>query len=50
MIRRITITLEPHLESRIRDIQAKKITESKRAISFSNVINQVLKEGLKQFL
>jgi len=50
MIRRITITLDPHLESRIRDIQARKITESKKSISFSNVINQILKEGLKEFV
>jgi len=50
MIRRVTITLDPHLESRIRNIQAQKITESKKSISFSNVVNQVLREGLKEFL
>ena len=50
MIRRVTITLETHLESIIRDIQAKKITESKKSISFSNVINEVLKKGLEEFL
>ncbi len=49
MIRRVTITLDIQLESRIRDIQAKKILESKRSISFSNVVNEILKEGLKEF-
>lgn len=50
MIRRVTITLDPSLESKIRNIQAKKITESNKAISFSNIINEVLKEGLKEFV
>ena len=49
MTRRVTITLETHIESKIRDIQAKKITETRKSISFSNVINQVLKEGLKEY-
>jgi len=50
MIRRVTITFEQYQESRIRDIRARKITESKKSISFSNVVNQVLMEGLKKFL
>jgi len=50
MILRITITLDSYIESRIRDIQAQKITKLKKSISFSNVINQVLKEGLKEFV
>jgi len=47
MIRRVTITLDPYLESTIRNLQAKKISESNKAISFSNVINEILKQGLK---
>lgn len=47
MNRRITITLDPSLEEKIREIQAKKIVASKKAISFSEVVNNVLKEGLK---
>jgi len=47
MIRRVTITLDPYLESTIRNLQAKKISESNKAISFSNVINEILKKGLK---
>jgi len=47
MIRRVTITLDPYLESIIRKLQAKKISESNKAISFSNVINEILRQGLK---
>ncbi len=50
MIRRITITLDPNLESTIRNIQAKKISESNKTISFSNVINEILRKGLKDFI
>ncbi len=49
MIRRVTITLDSHLESTIRSLQAKKISENNKAISFSNVINEILKLGLKDF-
>ncbi len=49
MIRRVTITIDEKLESRIRAIQAKKITESKKSISFSNVINEIIKSGIKNF-
>jgi len=50
MIRRVTITLDPQLESTIRNLQAKKISETNKAISFSNVINEILKQGLKDFI
>jgi len=50
MIRRVTITLDPNIESTIRNIQAKKISASNKAISFSNVINEILKQGLKDFI
>ncbi len=49
MIRRVTITLDPNIESTIRNLQAKKISESNKAISFSTVINEILKQGLKDF-
>jgi len=49
MIRRVIITLDRQIESKIRVIQAKMISESNKAISFSNVINQILKEGLKDY-
>jgi len=50
MIRRVTITLDLSLESTIRNLQAKKISESNKAISFSNVINEILKQGLKDII
>jgi len=50
MIRRVTITLDQSLESKIRNLQARKISESNKAISFSNIINEVLRQGLKEFL
>jgi len=50
MIRRVTITLDPYLESTIRSLQAKKISESNKAISFSNIINEILRQGLKDFI
>ncbi len=48
MKRRVTITLDHTLESIIRVIQAKKISETKKSVSFSSVINDVLKRGLKE--
>jgi len=39
-----------NLESKIRDIQLKKISETKKSVSFSSVIKDVLKQGLKEFL
>jgi len=48
MLRRITITLDQSLESEIRSLQAKKITETNKAISFSKVVNEVLRQGLKE--
>ena len=50
MIRRVTITLDKQIESKIRNIQAKKISENNEAISFSKVINQILEKGLEEFL
>ncbi len=47
MNRRVTITLDNTLESKIRAIQAKKILETKKSVSFSSVINDFLKQGLE---
>jgi len=49
MIRRVTITLDDTLVSKIRALQAKKISETKKSVSFSNVIEEVLKQGLKAY-
>lgn len=46
---RKTIMLDDDLVKKIRAIQSKQLREQNQSISFSNVINQVLKEGLKKF-
>ncbi len=48
MLRRVTIVLDAYLESTIRNLQAKKISETNKSVSFSNIINEVLKRGLKE--
>jgi len=48
MLRRVTITLDLNLESKIRAIQTKKISETQKGVSFSSVIKDVLKQGLKE--
>jgi len=48
MVRRVTITIDAEIESKIRKIQAKQITHSNKAISFSSVIDQLLKKGLNE--
>ncbi len=47
-VNRRTITIDEELLRKIRDIQAKKITDSHHAVSFSQVINEILKEKLKE--
>jgi len=47
MIRRITITLDEKIEMKIRHLQAQKIAAFNRSISFSQVLNQILKDALK---
>jgi len=46
MARRITITIDPDVEARLRNLQAKKIVESRRTVSFSQILNQILADGL----
>jgi len=46
MIKRITITLDESLESKIRTIQAQRISQQNKSISFSQVLNQLLKSAL----
>ena len=47
MSRRITIMLESDLEKKLRALQAKLIKNSTNAVSFSQVLNQAVAEGLK---
>lgn len=49
MGKRKTIMLNDVLEKKIRTIQAKKLRDENKSVSFSQVINLVLEEGLKKF-
>lgn len=46
---RITVVIDDVNNKQLRIIQSKLITKSPRSVSFSNVLNQVVKEGLKTF-
>ena len=48
-MRRVTITLDDKLDSKIRAIQAKKILGTTKSVSFSEVIEEILREGLKAY-
>ena len=45
-VNRRSITIDEKLQRKIRDIQAKKIADSLHAVSFSQVINEILKKKL----
>ena len=47
MAKRITIMIDEDLDRKLRLLQAKKIKESSEAISYSRVINEVLRKNLK---
>ena len=47
MNKRITITLDNHLETKLRELQADKISTYNKSVSFSEVVNQVLRKGLE---
>ncbi len=49
MSKRITIMLDDEIAAKLRGIQAQQLKKSEGSVSFSNVINQVLSEGLKKF-
>jgi len=46
---RVTITLDPRLNRRIRILQARKLLETQKPTNFSNVVNDLLKIGLKHY-
>ena len=48
MGKRVTIVLEDELIKKLHEIQARQIKESTGAVSFSEVINETLKKGLKK--
>jgi len=47
MAKRITIMLDDDLVKKLHEIQAKQIKQSIKSISFSHVMNEVLRKGLK---
>ncbi len=46
---RVTVVLLESNVEKLRAIQAKLIKNSIKSISFSNVLNQVVEEGLRKF-
>ena len=47
MGKRITIVLDDDLVKKLRDKQSKLIKGSAKSVSFSSVINQTLRKGIK---
>jgi len=47
MAKRITIMLDDDLLKKLHEIQAKQIKDSTKAVSFSCVLNEVARKGLK---
>ncbi|MFQ5573605.1 MAG: hypothetical protein ACE5EJ_05095 [Nitrosopumilaceae archaeon] len=48
MLRRVTIMLEDDLQKKLRERQAKLIKQGNKSVSFSQVINRTLSEGIKK--
>ncbi len=47
MPKRITVVFDDELVKKLRNIQSKKISKSKKSVSFSSVINDELRKSLK---
>ena len=48
MINRITIAIDTELEKELRTMQAELIKKTNKSVSFSHVLNNILKEGLRE--
>ena len=48
MSKRVTIMLDNDLDKKMRMLQAKMIQSTTSSVSFSNVLNQILRESLKK--
>jgi hypothetical protein len=48
MPKRITIMIDDDLDKKIRLIQAKKIKDTNKIVSFSEIINETLRKNLKK--
>ncbi len=47
MLKRISVMLDDELIRKVRSEQARKLYNSEKSISFSQILNQVLRSGLK---
>ena len=47
MAKRITIMLDDDLLKKLHEIQSKQIKKSQKSVSFSRVLNEVARKGLK---
>jgi len=47
--KRITISIDEKIESKIRKIQASQIAKYNKAISFSTILCEIISEGLKEY-
>ena len=48
MAKRITIVLDDDLVKKLREIQARKIKDSSKSVSFSGVLNEMVRNNLKK--
>ena len=48
MINRITIAIDTEVEKELRTMQAELIKKTNKSVSFSQVLNNILKEGLRE--
>ena len=47
MASRITVIVDDEVLKKLRELQAKKLQASKENVSFSSVVNEILKNALK---
>ena len=47
MGKRITIMIDDDLLKKLHEIQAKQIKDSTKSVSFSRVLNEIIRKGLK---
>ena len=47
MAKRVTVTLNDENLKKLRIKQAKKVKETSSSVSFSNIINETLRKGMK---
>ena len=44
---RTSIMLDEDLQKKLRELQAKMISQSQEAVSFSHVVNEIIRRGLR---